>query len=51
MLMVLPLLPADYMAPGLEALRKWAQQKKVIPFKILYLEFEFIFYTDIYNGN
>lgn len=29
MLMVLPLLPADYMAPGLEAVRKWAQEKKV----------------------
>lgn len=29
MLLVLPLLPADYMAPGLEAVRKWAQEKKV----------------------
>lgn len=29
MLMVLPLLPADYMAPGLNALRKWATEKKI----------------------
>lgn len=29
MLMVLPLLPADYIAPGLEAVRKWAEEKKV----------------------
>lgn len=27
--MVLPLLPADYMAPGLNALRKWATEKKI----------------------
>lgn len=29
MLMVLPLLPAEYIAPGLEAIRKYAQEKKV----------------------
>lgn len=30
MLMVLPLLPAEYMAPGLQAIRKWAQEKAVM---------------------
>lgn len=29
MLLVLPLLPAEYMAPGLEAIRKWAQEKRI----------------------
>lgn len=29
MLMVLPLLPAEYMAPGLQAIRKWAREKDV----------------------
>lgn len=29
MLMVLPLLPAEYMAPGLNAIRKWTQEKTV----------------------
>lgn len=29
MLMVLPLLPAEYMAPGLEALRKWIKEKLI----------------------
>lgn len=30
MLMVLPLLPAEYMSPGLQAIRKWAQEKSVL---------------------
>lgn len=30
MLMVLPLLPAEYMAPGLQAIRKWAAEKSVL---------------------
>lgn len=30
MLMVLPLLPADYMAPGMQAVRKWAEEKKIL---------------------
>ncbi|XP_031628164.1 uncharacterized protein LOC116343963 [Contarinia nasturtii] len=30
MLMVLPLLPAEYMAPGLQAIRKWAQEKSAM---------------------
>lgn len=30
MLMVLPLLPAEYMAPGLQAIRKWALEKTVL---------------------
>lgn len=29
MILVLPFLPADYMAPGLEAIRKWMQDKGV----------------------
>lgn len=29
MLLVLPLLPANYMAPGMEALKKWLQEKGV----------------------
>lgn len=29
MLLVLPLLPADYMAPGLESLRRWMKEKNV----------------------
>lgn len=29
MLMVLPLLPADYMTPGLEAVRRWAMDKQL----------------------
>lgn len=30
MLLVLPLLPADYIRSGLEAVKKWALEKKVI---------------------
>lgn len=30
MLLVLPLLPADYIRSGLEAVKKWAQEKKVL---------------------
>lgn len=30
MLLVLPLLPADYMMPGLEAVKKCAQEKKIL---------------------
>jgi len=30
MILVLPLLPAEYMAPGLEAVRKWAGEKQVL---------------------
>lgn len=30
MLMVLPLLPAEYMAPGLQAIRKWAAEKSIL---------------------
>lgn len=29
MLMVLPLLPAEYMVPGLHAIRKWANEKSI----------------------
>lgn len=29
MLLVLPILPAEYIALGLEAVRKWAQEKNV----------------------
>lgn len=29
MLMVLPLLPAEYMVPGLHAIRKWAHEKSI----------------------
>lgn len=29
MLLVLPLLPAEYLAPGLASLRKWAEEKKI----------------------
>lgn len=30
MLLVLPLLPADYMTPGLEAVRRWANDKRLL---------------------
>lgn len=30
MLMVLPLLPAEYMKPGLQAIRKWAMEKSIM---------------------
>lgn len=30
MLMVLPLLPAEYMAPGLQSIRNWAQEKSAM---------------------
>lgn len=30
MLMVLPLLPASYMKPGLQAIRKWAMEKSIM---------------------
>ncbi|KAG4078943.1 hypothetical protein HA402_010895 [Bradysia odoriphaga] len=30
MLLVLPLLPADYIRSGLEAVKKWAQEKKIL---------------------
>lgn len=29
MLLVLPLLPAEYLAPGVNAIRKWAQEKQI----------------------
>lgn len=29
MLLVLPLLPAEYLAPGIDAIRKWAQEKQI----------------------
>lgn len=30
MILVLPLLPAEYMTPGLEAVRKWANEKQIL---------------------
>lgn len=42
MLLVLPLLPAEYLAPGVNAIRKWAQEKQIFTVQLaqvcLYIE-------------